>query len=178
MATLDKARLFRLLAVLSTFTTYATMVLGGYVKATGAGLACPDWPLCYGSVLPNLGDPLILAEWAHRLVAALTSLFLILTMVLALLWFRAERRYVLLSSLTVTCLLGQVALGALTITSRLDPLVVTLHLGIAIATFAGALALAVVVLVVPRSASLGEGVHEHDPHEPERGPADPVHPVR
>ncbi|MHA2172479.1 MAG: COX15/CtaA family protein, partial [Candidatus Kariarchaeaceae archaeon] len=33
-------------------TTYTLILMGGYMKAIGAGLACPDWPLCYDKFIP------------------------------------------------------------------------------------------------------------------------------
>src|SRR5262245_17566111 len=51
------------------------LALGGYVRHAGAGLACPDFPLCSGDVLPGAGPPLI--HWVHRwLGVLLLGLFL------------------------------------------------------------------------------------------------------
>ena len=38
----------------TVFFTYLLMVMGSFVTSTGSGLACPDWPLCYGTVTPPL----------------------------------------------------------------------------------------------------------------------------
>jgi len=143
---LDRRRLFQVIAILAAGFAYATIVVGGTVRSMGAGLACPDWPLCHGAVVPNVSDPHIAVEYAHRLVAALTSLFLFLSMLFALLWFRSELRLVTLSTMGVAVLVTQVAIGALTITSRLDPLVVTAHLALGTATFGFTLMLAIVSL--------------------------------
>jgi heme A synthase len=142
----DRRRLFQIIAILAALFAYSTIVVGGTVRSMGAGLACPDWPLCHGTIVPNLADPLIAIEYTHRLAAALTSLFLFTTMLLALLWFRHEIRIVTLSVMVVSVLATQVAIGALTITSRLDPLVVTTHLALGTATFGFSLILAVVSL--------------------------------
>ncbi|HKZ07023.1 MAG TPA: COX15/CtaA family protein, partial [Methylomirabilota bacterium] len=45
------------------------LALGGYVRHTGAGLACPDFPLCSGDVLPGAGPPLV--HWIHRWLGVL-----------------------------------------------------------------------------------------------------------
>jgi len=169
MPSFDRRRTLRVFAVVAAISTYSTIVLGGSVSSSGAGLACPDWPLCHGAVVPDLSRADILIEYTHRLVAALTSLFLFLTMVLALLWFRWERRLVFVSTMSVLLLAGQVTLGMLTITSRLDPAVVTTHLAFATATFAGAIATAILALLPPAApapspagrapSSLDEAVH-------------------
>jgi heme a synthase len=70
----DTLRLARL-ARAGLATLLVQLALGGYVRHTGAGLACPDFPLCSGDLLPAGGSPLI--HWIHRwLGVALLGLFL------------------------------------------------------------------------------------------------------
>src|SRR5205823_15054210 len=114
---------------------------------TGAGLKCPDWPLCKGSVVPNLADPLVALEYAHRLAAAVTSLCLLLTFLVAVLWFRPQRGLVTLSFAALAILGTQVAIGALAIMSSLNWVVVTIHLALGTATFAASLAVALLSFV-------------------------------
>src|SRR2546422_3869829 len=94
---IDRRRLFQVVAVLGAVCAYATIVVGGTGRGMNAGLACPDWPLCNGSVVPNLADTGILVEYIHRLVAALTGMFMLSTLIAAVLWFRPEMRIVTLS---------------------------------------------------------------------------------
>ncbi|MDP3940068.1 MAG: COX15/CtaA family protein, partial [Deltaproteobacteria bacterium] len=56
--------------------TWMLIVFGAIVRAHGAGLACPDWPYCFGSLLPRL-DFRVLLEWGHRAIAG--SLVLLFT---------------------------------------------------------------------------------------------------
>ena len=53
---IDRRRLLQVVAILGALFAYATIVVGGTVRGMGAGLACPDWPLCNGSVVPDLTD--------------------------------------------------------------------------------------------------------------------------
>jgi heme a synthase len=67
------ARLRRL-AVAGLATLLVQLALGGYVRHAGAGLACPDFPLCSGSLLPHDWESAV--HWAHRwLGVALLGLF-------------------------------------------------------------------------------------------------------
>jgi len=133
-------------AILGAVFAYATIVVGGTVRGMGAGLACPDWPLCNGSVVPDLADTGILVEYIHRLVAALTGIFVSSTVVAAAVWFRSQMRIVTLSIMSLAILATQVAVGALTITSENDWVVVTVHLALGTATLASALVVALVSL--------------------------------
>ena len=131
------ARLARGTAV----ATFALIVLGAIVRATGSGLACPDWPLCHGRILPPL-QPQVLLEWGHRAVALVVSLS---TAVLAgriLLVASARRVLGGLVGLALALLAMQVVLGALTVWKLLHFSVVTLHLGNALLFFATLLAIA------------------------------------
>jgi cytochrome c oxidase assembly protein subunit 15 len=121
--------------------TYVVMVLGSYTGAIGAGLSCPDWPTCYGTWIPFLTPevvasspytPLqIFAEWAHRGLA-MTAGFLILgTVLLAWRRMRQHRLVVWTALLALALLPGQVLLGGLTVTEKLEPIIVTSHLATA-----------------------------------------------
>ena len=44
--------MFRRLLFWTVTTTFFLIVLGAWVRVAGAGLACPDWPTCYGQLLP------------------------------------------------------------------------------------------------------------------------------
>jgi len=141
-----RLRILKLLTTGSAVGVFGTMILGSYTGAIGAGLACPDWPLCRGAIVPDFRQPGVAAEYAHRLFAAATSLLVLLTLVATLLWFRWDRRYVVLSVLSFLLLAGQVTLGMVTITSGLDSLVVTGHLALATTVFGTTLTLAVMSL--------------------------------
>jgi heme A synthase len=143
MSAPERRRTFQVLALAAALSTYATMVLGGFVKSTGAGLACPDWPLCHGEVIPDLTNPLIASEWAHRLVAAVTSALIVALLVTARAWMRGDPWIVRIAATAVSILAGQVTLGMLTVASELDPVVVTMHLALAIATFGAVLAITI-----------------------------------
>src|SRR3989454_4855311 len=143
---IDRRRLLQVVAILGAVCAYTTIVVGGTVRGTNAGLACPDWPLCNGSVVPNLADTGILVEYIHRLVAALTGIFMLSTLIAAVLWFRPEMRIVTPSIMSFAILVTQVAVGALTIASDNDWVVVTIHLALGTATLASALIVALVSL--------------------------------
>ena len=66
--------------------TFGLLVVGGAVHATGSSLACPDWPLCYGSALPEMKGG-VLFEHSHRLLATAVGL---VTLVLSI-WLLVAR---------------------------------------------------------------------------------------
>ena len=53
--------------------TFGLIVLGALVRANDAGLACPDWPLCFGELLPRF-DVKVAFEWSHRAIAGTVAL--------------------------------------------------------------------------------------------------------
>lgn len=128
---------FRRLALAGALLAAAVVVLGAWVRLTDAGLGCPDWPGCYGHIYPNAGQASAqsgapfakaLHEMVHRYFATALGLVITLLLVWAL-RFRRDRAQPLIPALllfAVVCLQG--ALGALTVTLLLKPLIVTAHL--------------------------------------------------
>ncbi len=146
----DRRRLFQIVAVLAAVSAYLTIIVGGDVRSSGAGMACEaSWPLCNGALIPDLSNPSVLIEFTHRIVAALTSVLVLVTLVLAFLWFRADRRITALSVASFALVISQALLGAVTVQTDLDPPIVTAHLALGTATFATALSLAVISLIHP-----------------------------
>ncbi len=121
------------------------VVVGAWVRLSDAGLGCPDWPGCYGHVHPaqlvdrveeiNAAFPArpfqyqkALDEMVHRYIA--TTLGLVIIGLAAYAWWNrretAQPRVLPWVLLGVVCAQG--ALGAFTVTLRLVPVIVTLHL--------------------------------------------------
>jgi len=109
------------------FAAWALIVIGALVRAHGAGLSCPDWPLCHGQLVPDF-DARIALEWGHRLFAGTLSLG-VAALGFALLRRRALRaRFGRLVGVIAGLLAVQVVLGGLTVLLGLAPWTVTAHL--------------------------------------------------
>ncbi|PIR25659.1 MAG: hypothetical protein COX62_00580 [Deltaproteobacteria bacterium CG_4_10_14_0_2_um_filter_43_8] len=109
--------------------TFLLFLWGATVRAFGAGMACPDWPLCYGQVLPPL-DFLIFLEWGHRKLAALIGLLLLAFLVLVFKSRDARKQLGTLAIVSFFLLLLQVFMGALTVFHYNIPYSVSLHFGV------------------------------------------------
>jgi cytochrome c oxidase assembly protein subunit 15 len=107
--------------------TWVLIVLGALVRAHGAGLACPDWPLCFGEVIPRL-DFRVAFEFGHRVLAGSVALAFA-ALALAALRIRAARAAVAPWLAAGGALLAaQILLGALTVWLGLTPWTVVAHL--------------------------------------------------
>jgi heme a synthase len=121
---------FRRLAFLGAALAASVVVLGAWVRLTDAGLGCPDWPGCYGHVYPQADQHFAKAihEMIHRYFASTLGAIIVGLLAWAV-WNRKARGQPLKAVallFVLVCLQG--ALGALTVTLLLKPLIVTAHL--------------------------------------------------
>ena len=142
------------LTVLTLFLTFDLVLFGAFTRLTDSGLGCPDWPGCYGSASPVGARADIAAaqeamptgpvthgkawvEMIHRYLATgVGVLIIVLTVATWLQWRRARADSTVSPpvmspwwptfTLVWVCLQG--AFGALTVTMKLFPAIVTLHL--------------------------------------------------
>ena len=141
------ARRLQALTVLTLFLTFDLVLFGAFTRLTDSGLGCPDWPGCYGSASPGGAHAQISQaqaamptgpvthgkawiEMVHRYLATGVG---VLIMTIAVSTWLLRRRGALtpapwlpLWTLAWVCLQG--AFGALTVTMKLFPAIVTLHL--------------------------------------------------
>jgi heme A synthase len=127
-------------AVVTAVTTYVLLIVGGLVHATGSSLACPDWPLCHGTLLPKMENG-VEYEHSHRLVAGLVSL---MTVALSV-WIRIARRrdLYLLAVAAPVMVLAQAVLGGMTVLWKLPKLITLSHLTLSMCFFSVLLVIAV-----------------------------------
>jgi cytochrome c oxidase assembly protein subunit 15 len=146
-------RRLQALAVLTLFLTFDLVLFGAFTRLTDSGLGCPDWPGCYGSASPVGARAAIAAaqdamptgpvtygkawvEMVHRYLATGVGVLIIVLTVASWLQWRQARRgtgappavspWWPTFTLFWVCLQG--AFGALTVTMKLFPAIVTLHL--------------------------------------------------
>lgn len=110
------------------------IALGGSVRIMNAGLACPDWPLCFGDYIPDY-HPQVYFEFIHRAMAGLVA---ITTVVLTYFMWVSDvpRRFKLWISASLVLLLAQIIFGGLTVLLQLQAGVVAAHLALGTAFFA------------------------------------------
>ena len=128
------------LAFVTATVMFALIVVGSIVRTTGSGLACPDWPLCHGRLIPPLQFN-ILIEWFHRLLALVVGLGLLATAAWTWAWPATRARLGGLAGTSIALYLSQALLGALTVWKLLDPNVVSGHLAVGLLLFATLLTL-------------------------------------
>jgi cytochrome c oxidase assembly protein subunit 15 len=135
------------LTLLTLFLTFDLVLFGAFTRLSDSGLGCPDWPGCYGSASPiGARDEIAAAqsaqpsgpvthgkawvEMVHRYLA--TGVGVLIVVMTAVAWrLRAGGRAPISPwwpTLTLAWVIAQGAFGALTVTMKLYPAIVTLHL--------------------------------------------------
>jgi cytochrome c oxidase assembly protein subunit 15 len=142
------ANKYRKLAWTIAFLTFDLIVFGAFTRLTDSGLGCPDWPGCYGAANPFLAHAQISAaetllpsgpvtivkawiEMIHRYLAM--GIGVLITALMLSAWLNWNRRRddafdprIPTALFLFVCLQG--AFGAWTVTMKLQPVIVTIHL--------------------------------------------------
>lgn len=143
------ARYLQALGLLTLFLTFDLVLFGAFTRLTDSGLGCPDWPGCYGNASPfgatheiamaqaamPSGPVTFSKAWIEMIHRYLATMVGVLIIVLTVLAWRAHRhtplqgaRHPAWATGTLVWVLIQGAFGALTVTMKLFPAIVTLHL--------------------------------------------------
>ena len=152
----NRDRLFRKLTLFTVITVYLLIAAGGIVRSTGSGMGCPDWPKCFGSWVPPTeayqlpsdykelyGAKLkgevefnvvkTWTEYVNRLLGVFTGLLIFGTLLASFPYLRSSRSNLFYASLIAFLLVGfQGWLGSKVVSTELHPLMVTLHMIVAI----------------------------------------------
>jgi len=146
---------FRRLGILAIFSIYLVILVGGLVRASGAGMGCPDWPTCFGQWVPPTAESQLppnyheiyaergykntqfnpiktWTEYVNRLVGVSIGLVIIFTVWASRIYLKADKGvfYLALSVLFLVCFQGW--LGSSVVASNLKPLMITLHMLLAL----------------------------------------------
>jgi heme a synthase len=133
------------LAMLTAFLTFDLIVFGAFTRLTDSGLGCPDWPGCYGHASPlgasqhievaqaamptgPVTETKAWIEMIHRYLAMTVGALIIVLLLASLRHKRAGRLDWRLPAFTLFWVIVQGMFGKYTVTLKLQPIIVTLHL--------------------------------------------------
>ncbi len=155
MITPNAIRRFRRLGLLTIFAVYFLILVGGIVRASGAGMGCPDWPTCFGQWIPPTDESQLPAnyqqiyadrgydntqfnpvktwtEYLNRLTGVAIGLLIFLTAWSSRIFLKSDKSIFYLC-LSLFLLVGfQGWLGAVVVASNLKPFMITLHMLLAL----------------------------------------------
>lgn len=137
---------FQRLALWTTAATYFLILVGGLVRASGAGLGCPDWPRCFGSWVPpasaadlppqfdiaQFNPTLMWTEYLNRLLGVTIGFLILATTISA--WRHHRREPLITWTITAALLLTgfQGWLGGKVVAHELAAWIVTVHMIVAL----------------------------------------------
>jgi len=152
----QKGNAYKKFGVVTIASVYLLIFVGGLVRMTGSGMGCPDWPKCFGQWIPptevselppnykevyqvqgkEIADFNAFHTWVeyvNRLIGALIGLFIFITFLLSLSFWKQDKAVTLLSFLVVLAVGFQGWLGAQVVASNLATYMITLHMLMALA---------------------------------------------
>lgn len=124
--------------------TFLLIIVGGATRVFDAGMSCPDWPTCYGAVVPFPESVVsggyvvdgqhyqwwqVMLEWGHRFLAMVVGFGVLGGLILSAILRKEDSRLWKLGVLTTVLILAQIKLGGLTVWLGNIHWSVALHLG-------------------------------------------------
>jgi len=142
-----KLNIYQKTAILTIAATLFLIFIGGLVRASGAGLGCPDWPKCYGLWIPPTtieGLPVQFAaedfnavktwtEYINRLVGVLIGFLITLTFIFSFRYRKTKPAVTVASFAAFVMVLFQGWLGGQVVLSGLSEWIITVHMLMAMA---------------------------------------------
>ncbi|HHJ39489.1 MAG: cytochrome oxidase assembly protein [Methylothermaceae bacteria B42] len=149
-------RRFRIIGISTITAVYLLILIGAIVRASGAGMGCPDWPTCFGHWIPptqesqlppnyheiyadlgyantNFNPVKTWTEYFNRLAGVTIGILMILTTVFAFPFLKGGDKGIFYLSLTALLLvIFQGWLGAVVVSTNLHPLMITAHMLLAL----------------------------------------------
>ena len=133
-------------ALISTILSYLLIFVGGLVRVSGSGLGCPDWPKCFGRWVPPTSieqipahiDPtafnIVLAwiEYGNRMLGVIVGISILLMTIIAVIYFKKNSKILFSSLLSLFLVVANGGLGAIVVSSVLNPFIVSLHMILAL----------------------------------------------
>lgn len=142
---------FRNFGVITIISVYLLILVGGIVRATGSGMGCPDWPKCFGQWVPPTSESELPAnykeifkvegkeiadfnvvhtwtEYINRLIGSLIGLFIFITFLLSISFYKKDKLITILSFITFLSVGFQGWLGSVVVSTNLKPILITIHM--------------------------------------------------
>jgi cytochrome c oxidase assembly protein subunit 15 len=146
---------FRRLGMLTICAVYFVILVGGIVRASGAGMGCPDWPTCFGQWVPPTSEMQLpvnyheiyaqrgyentqfnpvktWTEYTNRLVGVTIGFLIFLTAWSSRIYFKADKTVFYLAIIAFFLVGFQGWLGSTVVASNLKPLMITIHMLVAL----------------------------------------------
>ena len=113
---MNTRRLLRILAIITSISSYIILVMGSIVTNTGSGQGCGNsWPFCHGQIIPGTITMAGLIEYSHRVTSSVDGLLVVALTAGTWFLYRKDFRAKLFGFMSLFFVILQGALGALTV---------------------------------------------------------------